>query len=550
MKVLKIALVSILICCCRLHAVAQYLQPEDIIREAQQLQTRYATIAEYRTIGKSYGGIDLPLIKITINPSENLPAILVVAGIDGRHQTGSQLALKVAADLLKDSRDSTREVLNKHHIYILPCINPDAQKAYFENPRYERRGNDHPTDHDRDGRIQEDPYEDLNADGLITFIRIEDPSGTHIVHPEDDRVLIAADPSKGEKGKYLLFSEGFDNDKDGRFNEDGPGGVWIDKNFSFDYPAFAEGAGEMAVSESEARALLDFIYQHPQIHTIITFGPSNNLIKVAPYDESKATARFMTAPAKKDVEAAEWVSSMYKRNLEIEEAPDLPLQKGDFTQTAYFHLGRFSYVSPGWWAPKVEIPKDTTEENTAKDKKDDRAREELNFLRWADREGLDVFVPWQSIQHEDFPGKNVEVGGMKPFAMLNPPLAYLDSASHRHVNFIRDLLWSMPKIELADARVEQIDKQLFRVTLKLVNQGMLPTGTASGDKLRYMPNLKTEIVINEKQKLVSGKKHYLRNSLAPGESEEYSWLIQGQGNISIEAGSPAAGKSFFNTQLK
>lgn len=550
MKASKIIFLSIFLTCCRLYALAQYVTPEGIIRDAQQWQSRYSGMVEYSSIGKSFGGVDLPLIKIAANPRADAPAVLLVAGIDGRHPAGSQLAMKIAEALLKDSRDSTREILKKYHVYILPCINPDAQKAYFEKLRYERRGNNRPTDHDRDGRLQEDSYEDLNADGIITQIRIEDPSGTHILHPEDERILIPADPTKGEKGKYLVYSEGIDNDKDGKFNEDGPGGVWIDKNFSFDYPAFAEGAGDMAVSEPESRALLDFVYQHPQIHTIITFGPSNNLMKVASYDESKATARLMTAPAKKDVQAAEWVSAMYKSSIGIDEAPEMPLQKGDFTQAAYFHMGRFSYVSPGWWAPKMEFPKDTTQQKADKDKKDDRAKEELNFLRWADREGLDVFVPWQSIQHVDFPGKSVEVGGIKPFVMLNPPSAYLDTVTEHHVHFLRDLLWSMPNLKLTDANVEQIDKQLFRVSVKLVNNGLLPTGTGSGDKLRYMPNLKTEIVLGDKQKLVSGRKHYLRGSLAPGESEEYSWLVQGQGSITIQAGSPAAGKATFNAQLK
>jgi hypothetical protein len=34
------------------------------------------------------------------------------------------------------------------------------------------------------------------------------------------------------------------------------------------------------------------------------------------------------------------------------------MTKGNFAQTAYFHAGRFSFSTPGWWVPKVEAKKD------------------------------------------------------------------------------------------------------------------------------------------------------------------------------------------------
>jgi hypothetical protein len=75
-------------------------------------------------------------------------------------------------------------------------------------------------------------------------MRIEDPTGAYIISKEDPRVMVKADPSKGEVGKYILLSEGIDNDKDGVFNEDGVGGVNIDKNGTYDYPFFTQGSGE------------------------------------------------------------------------------------------------------------------------------------------------------------------------------------------------------------------------------------------------------------------------------------------------------------------
>jgi hypothetical protein len=94
-------------------------------------------------------------------------------------------------------------------------------------------------------------------------------------HIDDPRVLIKADGQ--EKGKYLLYSEGRDNDKDNLFNEDGEGGVWFNKNFSYKHPSFTQGSGEFPVSENESRALLDYLYERFNVYAVLSFGTNNNL---------------------------------------------------------------------------------------------------------------------------------------------------------------------------------------------------------------------------------------------------------------------------------
>ena len=52
-----------------------------------------------------------------------------------------------------------------------------------------------------------------------------------------------ADPQKGEAGGWAIYWEGVDSDGDGFINEDGPGGVDLDRNFPHQYPAYTPGAG-------------------------------------------------------------------------------------------------------------------------------------------------------------------------------------------------------------------------------------------------------------------------------------------------------------------
>ena len=154
--------------------------------------------------------------------TETKPAIAVIGGVEGNHLLGTELAIGFAEKLLQGSNtDSIKNLLAKTTFYVFPNMSPDAMEQYFAPLKYERLGNAVETDDDRDGKLNEDGYDDLDKNGKITWMRIESPVGNYRINPEEPRSLVKADIAKGEKGKYLLMREGIDNDKDGNFNEDG-----------------------------------------------------------------------------------------------------------------------------------------------------------------------------------------------------------------------------------------------------------------------------------------------------------------------------------------
>ena len=59
--------------------------------------------------------------------------------------------------------------------YVVPRLDADGTEAVFAPLQAPRRGNLTPFDDDNDGRLDEDPPEDLNGDGLITVMRVQDP---------------------------------------------------------------------------------------------------------------------------------------------------------------------------------------------------------------------------------------------------------------------------------------------------------------------------------------------------------------------------------------
>ncbi|QKZ14628.1 M14 family metallopeptidase [Spirosoma sp. KUDC1026] len=543
------------------QATASYSNYAQLTARLQALTRQAGSTASVRSIGKSVGGKDIWLLTIGRGKAAEKPALALVAGVEGSHLAGTELSLQLAERFLTSKNDSISRMLDTKTIYILPLINPDAQEQAFSALKYERSGNGSSTDDDRDGQQNEDPVEDLNRDGLITQVRIEDPTGTFVASKTDPRVLLKADPAKGESGKYVLISEGTDTDKDGAFNEDGAGGVALDKNFTFDYPFFTPGAGEMPVSEPENRALLDFLAQTPSVYAVFTFGPYNNLSEAPKFDRMKTTKRIITGLLERDAATGEQVSKLYNAQTGLKDAPAMPATKGNFAQTAYYHHGRFSFSTPGWWVPKDE-PKTSAKKDSAGTAAAPRPAgrpapaaggdsDDARFLKWADANGVtDAFVTWTPIEHPDFPGKKAEVGGIVPFAKLNPPTKFLTDHADRHAKFITAFAAQMPSIDIVNLKAESLGNNLTRVSAQVINQGLMPTGSDMGNRVRFVPRMKIELKTTDKQSIVSGRRIMLRGAMAAGETMDVTFLVSGSGRVTLEAGNDMTGVKSVDVTLK
>ncbi|MGB8491565.1 MAG: M14 family metallopeptidase [Bacteroidales bacterium] len=545
MKKLFIITISILISnSLWLSGQAQYLDYKLMSARIESFGRSYPSLCKTRSIVKSAGGRDIWLITIGTGDTDNKPGITITGGTEGSHILGTMLALGVAEKLI-ENRDSSRikKLLEEVTFYILPDVSPDATEQYFSGMKYERHVNSRPVDDDRDFLIDEDPCEDLNGDGLITLIRIKDPSGTYIENSEDKRIMTPADLSKGETGQYLVYSEGIDNDGDERFNEDGPGGVNFNRNFSFDYEEFGSGSGLYPVSEPETKAVADFLFDRFNIYAVFSFGPQDNLGQPMKAPESPGEAQGrqegsgrrergpVTSIMKSDEVVNKLVSDKYHELTGLKGAPSAGPAHGNFMEWAYFHYGRYSFGTPGWWFP-VEKGKSR----------------EVAFLKFADRNNMkDVFIPWTKIDHPGFPGKEVEVGGIRPFVMDNPPADSVGNLIDSHFRFISAVAEMHPALEFLDVTTENAGGDLFRLSLKVHNRGTFATCTAIGDQLLWtrIPGLSLDLSKN--QTIESGTKVQRISRLQGGECSEYNWLIRGKGRVGINAG--AVNTGFVNSTV-
>lgn len=515
----------------------------------QQINQRLKTlsndkVATLASLVKTEGGKDIWALKIGTGDLDNKPAIAVVGGAEGFHVLSVELAVQFAERLVNNHKGA----LETTTFYIFPNMSPDAYAQYHASLKYERRGNAAKVDHDRDGSVNEDPYEDLNKDGFITQMRVESPMGDHKLHPQDGRLLIKADRSKGETGNYLVYSEGIDNDKDGKFNEDPVEGIAFNKSLTYKFPVFEALAGDYPVSQPETRALLDYLFDQWNIFAFVTFSPANNLSEPLKHNAQEAKKRIVTSIQEKDFEINKMVSELYnkittqKAFQQVNQGTD-----GDFFQWAYFHFGRLSFSTPGWWVPEVKAEKPEEGEKITTEKPP--ITKESNFMAWADSEELsDVFVPWQAVTHPDFPNQKVEVGGIKPFVMHNPPFAMVDNIAQEHTNFILALAKRQPKLEFHNVKVEKLNGGLTRITAALYNNSPLPTHSQLGERSRWLRKIRIDIT-KDKKEILAGNTIKLINKMDAFESKTLSWIVKGSGNVEIKAGAAHAGFAVLNVKL-
>lgn len=519
-----------------LLAQNSYSDFQTLTDRLNQLEADYGNLTELTSLDKTAGNRDIWVLTIGSGDTENHPAIAVIGGAKGSHILGSELALSFAENLLANSSsEEISRLLETTTFYVLPRINPDATEQYFASMKYERDVNTISTNEDRDDAFDEDPFNDLNGDNLITMMRVEDATGKWMAHSDDSRLMKMADITKGEKGNYKLFTEGADDDGDGAFNEDNPGGVNINKNFTYDYPYFEPGAGENMASQIETRVVMDFLFEGaPNVFSVVSFGPANNLSTPVKFNRGGVSQRVITGWYEEDVAINKLVSDSYNEIVNMNGAPTMDGQPGDLFQWAYFHYGRFSFSTPGWWTPEVMGDDD-------KVMKFDN--DEAKFLAWADQNDMDAFVDWEEVDHPDFPNKKVEVGGIKPYMSMTPPYGMVDSLSLKHTDFITKLASMKPSVELVNFEATQAGRNLTRITVDVHNSGILPTASRLGERTDWVKEVVVKIELSNNLKLVSGEMLDTIESIEGDGSVRKTWLVRGNGTFSLSAGAPNTGIS-------
>lgn len=443
-------------------------ETNQILLEYTALYPDLITVEE---IGRSYLGAPLMVATLTrqaTGPAHEKPALYVDGGLHAAELTGSAVATHLLAHLLTGYGHDPQvtRLLDTGVFYIRPKFNPDGSDLVLRED-IPLRSSVHPVDDDDDGVPDDDPPQDLNGDGWITTMRVPDAEGPWYADPDDDRILVRV-PGDGAvpagARRYRTEGEGVDDDGDGRINEDGIGGLDLNRNYprNWEREHLQPGAGEFPLSEPETYAAVRFIQDHRNITGIVHGHTSGGFVYRLP--SASAPSLFPTD----DLALIEHLGAEYTRTTGRPVRPSATHP----TEHRYGTLISWGYWDQGviGWVPEYS----PGPEMWVTDYDGDGEITEAEELRYDDEElGGRYFVEWTPLEHPTL--GPVEVGGWKTrFWGQNPPREHLEEETAPQLPWILYLAEQAPRLAL-ETPVVRREGDVFVVEARVTNTGFQPT---------------------------------------------------------------------------
>lgn len=538
------SLVVLLTISCSIYAQSGYLKHKDMVVKLRDISSRSSNLS-VETLTETGSGRDMVIFSAISDPSN--PAIFVAANMSGITPINSEGALYLADLLSKNA-----ETYSEYSWYILPTGNPDAYSddlTKIGSPfNYTRINNDLDEDEDEDGS------EDINKDGIISVMRILDPVGDYKLG--SDGSIVKAEKLTPASDRYSIYSEGIDNDGDGKINEDPKGGVDISQTFTYNYNYLKKESGLWPGKESETLSIFEFFASHPEICATVTLGESDFLresfvskpkaeksyslsgryarmlgvksgTRLKPsevaalanskfgggYDEVSVLSFLikdpLTSPLEQDYNAYQVLRKSYESF--IDDTTKLvkstkPLD-GSFETWSYYHRGLPSIAMRLWDIPQY-------------DKKDSR---DQSYLKYNDKQlSGEGFLEWSSFDHPTL--GEVEIGGPVKGYQLNPQAKDIEDVVSSQIPWLLKLPTMLPTVVIKDVDVKSLGGSIYKMEVTILNDGDMPTELAMGS-LSNKP-APVVMVLEGDIKMLDGKLRTLISPIAGKHAKKLSFIIE------------------------
>lgn len=526
---------------------------DEITTLLNRLVAAYPELLKLESIGKSVEGRDLWLVTLNVAKTgahAAKPAMYIDGNIHGNEVQAAEVVVYSIWYLTKSygKVEQLTQLMDRCAFYFIPMVNPDGRAYWFASPNTgsSSRSGRKPLDNDADGLFDEDPPNDLDGDGRLLMMRREDPNGRMRESPEDNRLMVPVDPQQpGDYKRYsMLGMEGIDDDGDGLFNEDGPGGYDPNRNWPAawqpDYVQF--GAGDYPLSLPESKAIADFILAHPNIAGVQAYHNAAGMMLRGPGVASRES-EYPPADLRaydKIGKRGERIIPFYTYSVIYKDLYDV---HGGFINWTAEELGIVSFTNELW-----------TDRNLYGSKEGASQKEELEFSDYVMFGQL--YVPWKKFRHPVY--GEIELGGFVKMTGRVPPSFHLEEECHRNFAFTVYHAHQMPLVELANLEVASLGGGLSRVRVDVCNRRAIATTTAQAARRRYGPRDRIEVTGGGLKVIAGGtienrftapmsfvehrpERIWIDDGI-PGEGfRTYEWVVSGQGEGVIRFSGPRSG---------
>ena len=497
---------------------------------AKDLAEAAPDLVHLSEIGQSREGRPLYMLTITdfsTGSAEDKPAYLIHGNIHSVELAGTHASLFTARQLVLDHKPGG--LLEQVAFYIIPRINPDgAEFCVTTNGTSRSRL-------DTSEKCANTLYQsDVNGDGMILKMRIENPNGAWAKNPNDPRLMVLR-TAETPGPYYDLLPEGLIYDWDGtrNLNYYGRSFDW-NRNWSYNWipePGQA-GAGDFPFSETEMHAMGQFIHSHHNLFAILGYHTGTNAILRPPSsgtddDIDKWDLKTMHRIAEIASECTGFpIIPVYNYRFRRigERAKDI-MYHGHFHDFGYRNLGLYVYeFELGTVLNSAGITSDQVFGTPTQTDLDELLRQALN---WIDQQGLfsKFYRDWQEFQHPQF-GK-VEIGGWLSQMYSNPTMPDLRRIVQNTYQFTLKHAEFRPQLTVEEVSKEAVGDQIYRVRARLVNHGRLPTNISNrGSQLSYHRPMRVEIKLAPGVKLLSSEGHrVIRQLEALNGNQLLEWFV-------------------------
>ncbi|MCP4360892.1 MAG: carboxypeptidase [Chloroflexi bacterium] len=495
-----------------------YYRYEEITSFLQTWTEQHSDLCKLQSLGQSYEGRDIWMMIMTnfaTGPDDEKPAYWADGNIHATEVSTSSAVLYLIHKLLTDyGRDpKITYALDSRAFYLVPRLNPDgAEWALADVPKFVRSSTrPYPRTDELDGLH----WEDVDKDGRILQMRLQDPHGSWKTHPDDPRLMIPREPDDLPGGDYYrLLPEGRIKNYDGVTITAAPALQGLDLNRQF--PVFWEpnqhGAGHFPGSEPEPAAAMKFIADHPNITGSVSYHTFSGVFLRPPTkgnDDLLPTQDMHTY--KKLGEKAKELTGYAAVSIYSDFQYDpKSFIKGTFDDWMYEYLGVYAWTCEIW---SVQQQAGIEKYHYLDWFRDHPLEDDLAIMKWNDDvlNGQGI-VEWYDFEHSQL-GK-VELGGWNTFiTWRNPPYRLLEKEIAPLADFAIFSALVSPKLEWYEV-TKSSQGQIHHIRAVIHNTGWLPTNVSKQAlEMKVVRELEVDINLPDGAKLLTGKKKTMLGQL-------------------------------------
>jgi murein tripeptide amidase MpaA len=475
------------------YAFDRYLRYAELTDVIHGYAADHPDLVSVESYGTSHEGRNLWLVTVTDGSTgapHTKPAHWVDANIHATEVTGSVAALYLIDHLVTGHANGdpvVTEALRTRTFYIVPRVNPDgAELALADSPTYLRSSTrDWPwLDGHRWPGLRE---HDVDGDGRVLTMRIPDPHGAWVEHPDEPRQMVLLDPDGvTTRQRYRLLREGTITDFD-QFTiptPREPQGLDLNRNFPAGWGTTVTGSGDHPLSEPEIDALVRAVVARPNVCGYNAYHTYGGVLLRPSSTKADTALPTLDVWAWKQLGARGTELTSYRVHSVYE---DFTWDKdetmsGAGDDWAYEHLGVYAWTTEFW-----DVIACATDERASTDiwYVGPTPEQERAVVRWADQHAPEAYVPWYPFDHPQLGA--VELGGVDfMYVWSNPPAALLRAEVAPHAEFAVFQALASPRLEVLEARVERLGEDTWRIQAGLANTGWLPTDVTRWARKHHM----------------------------------------------------------------